>query len=217
MIQYIQNNGPEIGAALFQHIFLALIPVLLGIVVSVPVGYLAVRFGFLYHPLLNLSGILYAIPSLALFVVIPSVLGTQFLDPLNIVVALTIYTIALMVRVVADGLRSVDPLVTQAASAMGYRRLRRLVAVELPLALPVMLAGLRVATVANISLVSVGALIGVGGLGALFTNGQQLHYVPPILLGIILSVALAAFFDVVIVLIQRRVTPWTLAAKRAGA
>jgi osmoprotectant transport system permease protein len=125
------------------------------------------------------------------------------------VVALTIYTVALLARTVADGLRSVDVLVTRSATAMGYRRLRRLRDVELPVALPVILAGLRVATVANISLVSVGALIGVGGLGQLFTRGFQLFYLPPILVGIILSVLLAAVADTVIVLIQRAITPWT--------
>jgi osmoprotectant transport system permease protein len=217
MIQYLQNNWPQVQSALLQHIGLAILPVLLGIVISLPIGYLAVRYGWLYHPLLNVSGILYAIPSLALIVVIPSIIGTQILSPLNVVVALTIYTVALLVRVVADGLKSVDPLVAQAASAMGYRRLSRLVSVELPIALPVMLAGLRVATVANISLVSVSALIGVGGLGALFTNGLQLHYLPPIIVGIVFSVLLAAVFDTIIVLVQRTVTPWTRAGGRASA
>ena len=217
MIQYLQNNVAVIQAALSQHVFLALVPVLIGIVVSLPIGYLAVRFGFLYHPLLNLSGILYAVPSIALIVLVPTIVGIRILSPLNIIIALSVYTIALLVRVVADGLKSVDPLVTEAASAMGYRRLRRLVSVELPIALPVMLAGLRVATVANVSLVSVGALIGVGGLGALFTRGQQLNYTPPIVVGIVLSVLLAAVCDGVIVLIQRRVTPWTRAAGRIAA
>nr|WP_228506798.1 ABC transporter permease [Frigoribacterium sp. VKM Ac-2530] len=213
----MQNNVAVIQAALSQHVFLALVPVLIGIVVSLPIGYLAVRFGFLYHPLLNLSGILYAVPSIALIVLVPTIVGIQILSPLNIIIALSVYTIALLVRVVADGLKSVDPLVTEAASAMGYRRLRRLVSVELPIALPVMLAGLRVATVANVSLVSVGALIGVGGLGALFTRGQQLDYTPPIVVGIVLSVLLAAVCDGIIVLVQRRVTPWTRAAGRIAA
>lgn len=217
MIQYLQNNVAVIQAALSQHVFLALVPVLIGIVVSLPIGYLAVRFGFLYHPLLNLSGILYAVPSIALIVLVPTIVGIRILSPLNIIIALSVYTIALLVRVVADGLKSVDPLVTEAASAMGYRRLRRLVSVELPIALPVMLAGLRVATVANVSLVSVGALIGVGGLGALFTRGQQLDYTPPIVVGIVLSVLLAAVCDGIIVLVQRRVTPWTRAAGRIAA
>ena len=217
MIQYLQNNVAVIQAALSQHVFLALVPVLIGIVVSLPIGYLAVRFGFLYHPLLNLSGILYAVPSIALIVLVPTIVGIRILSPLNIIIALSVYTVALLVRVVADGLKSVDPLVTEAASAMGYRRLRRLVSVELPIALPVMLAGLRVATVANVSLVSVGALIGVGGLGALFTRGQQLDYTPPIVVGIVLSVLLAAVCDGIIVLVQRRVTPWTRAAGRTAA
>ena len=217
MIQYLQNNVAVIEAALSQHVVLALVPVLIGIVVSLPIGYLAVRFGFLYHPLLNLSGILYAVPSIALIVLVPTIVGIRILSPLNIIIALSVYTVALLVRVVADGLKSVDPLVTEAASAMGYRRLRRLVSVELPIALPVMLAGLRVATVANVSLVSVGALIGVGGLGALFTRGQQLDYTPPIVVGIVLSVLLAAVCDGIIVLVQRRVTPWTRAAGRIAA
>lgn len=216
MIDYIANNSSLILTALNQHVVLALLPVLLGVVVALPLGYLAVRFGWLYQPLLNVSGLLYSIPSLALFVLLPGIIGTKVLSPLNIIVALTIYTVALLVRVVADALRSVDATVTQAASAMGYRRLRRLFSVELPIALPVMLAGLRVATVSNISLVSVGALIGVGGLGALFTRGLQLRYMDPIIVGIVLSVLLAAIADTIIVLLQRRLTPWVRAGGRAG-
>jgi osmoprotectant transport system permease protein len=209
MTTYLSNNWETVLTALRQHVWLALLPVLIGFVVSLPIGYLGVRFPRLYHPLVNACGVLYSIPSLALFVFLPVVLGTKILSPLNIVVALTIYTVALLARTVADGLRSVDPLVVQSATAMGYRRLRRLTDVELPVALPVILAGLRVATVANISLVSVGALIGVGGLGQLFTRGFQLFYVEPILVGIILSVLLAGLADLVIVLLQRLVTPWT--------
>jgi osmoprotectant transport system permease protein len=206
---YLSNNWETVLTALQQHIWLALLPVLIGFVLALPIGYLGVRFPWLYHPLVNTCGVLYSIPSLALFVFLPVVLGTKILSPLNIVVALTIYTVALLARTVADGLRSVDPLVVQSATAMGYRRLRRLIDVELPVALPVILAGLRVATEANISLVSVGALIGVGGLGQLFTRGFQLFYVEPILVGIVLSVLLAGLADLTIVLIQRLVTPWT--------
>ena len=209
MITYLSNNWETVLGALKQHVALALIPVLIGFVVALPIGYLGVRYPWLYHPLVNTCGVLYSIPSLALFVFLPVILGTKILSPLNIVVALTIYTVALLARTVADGLKSVDPLVVQSATAMGYRRLRRLADVELPVALPVILAGLRVATVANISLVSVGALIGVGGLGQLFTRGFQLFYVEPILVGIILSVLLAGAADLTIVLIQRLLTPWT--------
>lgn len=208
MIDYVSGNTDLILRAFTEHIALALIPVVIGVVVALPLGYLAVRREWLYQPIVTISGVLYSIPSLALFVILPVVIGTKVLSPVNIVVALAIYTVALLVRSVADALRSVDRSVTQAATAMGYRPLRRLVGVDLPIALPVMLAGLRVATVANISLVSVGAIIGVGGLGALFTRGLQIRYLAPIIVGILLSVLLAAVCDTLIVLAQRYLTPW---------
>ncbi|GAA0477852.1 glycine/betaine ABC transporter permease [Actinoplanes capillaceus] len=211
MIEYLRNNADTVWLALQEHVWLALLPVLFGFVIALPIGYLGVRFPILYHPLVNTCGVLYSIPSLALFVFLPVVLGTKVLSPVNVVVALTVYTVALLARTVADGLRSVDPVVVQAATAMGYRRVRRLTGVELPMALPVILAGLRVATVSNISLVSVGALIGIGGLGQLFTRGFQLFYIEPILVGIVLSVLLAGLADLIIVLVQRAVTPWTRA------
>jgi osmoprotectant transport system permease protein len=213
ILDYLRDNSGIVLDALGQHVLLAVIPLVVGVVVALPIGYLGVRFGWLYHPILNVSGVVYAIPSLAIFVTLPYVLGTKILSPVNIVVALAIYTVALMSRTVADGLRSVDPALTEAATAMGYKRTRRLLEVELPLAAPVILAGVRVAAVSNISLVSVGALLGIGGLGALFTRGFQLFYTAPIVVGIVLSILLAAIADVVIVLFQRAVTPWT----RAGA
>lgn len=213
ILDYLRDNSGIVLDALGQHVLLAVVPLVVGVAVALPIGYLGVRFGWLYHPILNVSGVVYAIPSLAIFVTLPYVLGTKILSPVNIVVALAIYTVALMSRTVADGLRSVDPALTEAATAMGYKRTRRLLEVELPLAAPVILAGVRVAAVSNISLVSVGALLGIGGLGALFTRGFQLFYTAPIVVGIVLSILLAAIADVVIVLFQRAVTPWT----RAGA
>jgi osmoprotectant transport system permease protein len=212
MIEYLTNNSEIVWQALQEHLYLALLPILFGFAISLPLGYLAVRFTWLYHPLINTFGVLYSIPSLALFVFLPVILGTKVLSPVNVVVALTVYTVALLARTVADGLRAVDPVVVQAATAMGYRRTRRLIDVELPIALPVILAGLRVATVSNISLVSVGSLIGIGGLGQLFTRGFQLFYLEPILVGVILSVLLAGIADLIIVLVQRAITPWTRAA-----
>jgi osmoprotectant transport system permease protein len=209
ILDYLSGNSGLVLDALGQHVLLAVVPLVVGVVLALPIGYLGVRVGWLYQPLLGISGVVYAIPSLAVFVTLPYVLGTRILSPVNIVVALAIYTVALMARTVADGLRSVDPTLTEAATAMGYRRTRRLLEVELPLAAPVILAGVRVAAVSNISLVSVGALLGVGGLGALFTRGFQLFYTAPIIVGIVLSIALAAIADVVIVLFQRAVTPWT--------
>ena len=140
----------------------------------------------------------------------------QVLDPINVVVALTIYTVALLVRVVADGLASVPDDVAQAATAMGYQRFQRLVAVELPIAVPVIAAGLRVATVSNVSLVAVAAMIGVPQLGQLFTDGFQLSsYQAQIVIGIVLCVVLALVFDAVILLLTRSLTPWRRAVQPA--
>jgi osmoprotectant transport system permease protein len=214
MIEYVTQNREVVLEALLQHVWLALVPVVVGAALALPFGYCAVRYPRLYQPIVNVGGIIYSIPSLALFLILPPVLGLQVLSPINIVAALSLYTFALLTRTVADALTSVQGQTTQAAFALGYRPLRQLLGVELPMALPVMLAGLRVATVANISLVSVGAFIGVGGLGALFTRGLQLGFIEPILVGIVLSVLLAALCDVAIVLLQRRLTPWARVAAR---
>jgi osmoprotectant transport system permease protein len=213
MIDYITDNRSIILEALAQHVWLSLLPVLVGAVLALPVGYLAVRYPRLYQPVVNLGGVIYSIPSLALFLTLPAVLGLRVLDPLNVVAALSLYTFALLTRTVADALLSVQGQTTQAAFALGYRPVRQLVGVELPMALPVMLAGLRVATVSNISLVSVSAFVGVPNLGSLFTRGLQLDFIEPIVVGIVLSVLLAAICDVAIVAAQHRLTPWS----RVGA
>jgi len=177
-----------------------------------PLGWLANRYHWLYPPLLSIAGLLYTIPSLALFVLVPPLFGLKALDPLQVPIALTVYSVALLVRVVADGLASVPDDVVQAATAMGFGPLQLLVKVELPIAVPVITAGLRVATVANVSLVAIAGTIGLANLGQLFTTGFQLStptaYYPPIVLGIILCVALALAFDLTIVLGNRLLTPW---------
>lgn len=214
MTQYLQTSGGAVLAALQQHIVLALLPVLIGLAIALPLGYLAHRHRWLYLPLIGVGSTLYAVPSIALFVFLPVVLGTKILDPVNIVVALSLYTLALLMRTVVDGLTSVPLTVTQAATAVGYRRLGLLLRVELPLAVPVILAGVRVATVSNVSLVSVGALLGVGGLGALFTDGLQRDYLAPILVGIVLSLLLALVLDTFVVGVQRVLTPWVRAGEQ---
>lgn len=208
MLTYIQNNYADIVDALVQHIWLSLVPVVIGVLLALPLGYVAVRWRFLYQPINNIGGIIYSIPSLALFAVIPAVINVGVLSPLNVLLGLSLYTLALLTRTVSDALISVQGQSTQAAYAMGYRPLRLFFGVEMPMAVPVLFAGLRVATVANISLVSVGALIGTGGLGSLFTAGFQLGFVDPIIIGIVLSMLLAAFCDVGLVLLQRFLTPW---------
>ena len=209
MITYIQNNYPDILDDLVQHIWLSLLPVLIGAVVALPLGFVAVRRRALYQPIVNVGGIIYSIPSLALFLIIPGLIGTGYVSALNVLIGLSLYTLALLTRTVADALISVQGQTTQAAFALGYRPTAQLFAVELPMAVPVLVAGLRVATVANISLVSVGALIGTGGLGQLFTSGFQLGFIEPIVIGIVLTVVLAALCDTGLVLAQRALTPWT--------
>lgn len=210
---WIPRNLGMLGELLGEHVVLALVPVLIGLVLAVPIGWAAAGNRALRSVLVPAASVLYTIPSLALFIVLPAIIGTRILDPLNVVVALTIYTVALLVRSVADALGAVPSMVVAAATAMGYRPGRRFVSVELPLAVPVLIAGLRVAAVSNISLVSVGALIGVGGLGQLFTEGYQRNFPLEILTGIVLILLLALVVDGLLVLIGRVSTPWT----RAGA
>lgn len=205
---WIGDNLDVIWAALREHLYLAVVPVLLGLLIAVPLGYVATRYGWLANPLVALGGVLYSLPSIALFIVLPAILGTRVLSPVNIIVALTIYTVSLLIRNVIDGLRSVPPDVRQAAIAVGYGTFRRVLTVDLPIAVPVIFAGLRVVTVANISMVSVGAIIGIGGLGELFTDGFQKNFLTPIVVGIVLSLALALLADLVIVGLQRILTPW---------
>jgi osmoprotectant transport system permease protein len=210
VIDYLRINSDSVVQYLVEHVWLALVPVAVAFVLSLPLGWLAVRRPRLKSAMLTVSSVLYTVPSLALILLIPLVVGTSILDPLNVVIALTIYSLALLVRTSTDGLEAVDPAVVQAAEAMGYRPARRWLAVELPLSLPVVLAGLRVATVANVSMVSIAALVGIGGLGQLFTRGFQLgFYAPPIVIGLVLSVLLAVVCDLLIVLGQRALTPWT--------
>ena len=196
-----------------SHAWLAGLPLLIGLLISLPLGWVALRRRWLYPPVIAGTGLLYTIPSLALFVLLPGILGTQILDPLNVIVAMTLYTIALLTRTVADGLGSVPDHVRQAATAMGYGPVRRFFVVELPLAVPVISAGLRVAAVSNVSMVSVAALIGVSQLGMLFTDGFSRSAMGPIVVGVIACVLLAILFDLLILLVTRVLTPWLRAVR----
>jgi osmoprotectant transport system permease protein len=209
---YFADHRAAVLHLFWEHVWLSVIPVVLGLAISLPLGYLARRSRWVYAPAVSVTGLLYTIPSLALFLIMPTLLGTRILNPLNVVAALTVYTVALLVRVVADGLGAVPDDVAQSATAMGLTRTQRLRRVELPLAVPVIAAGLRVATVANVSLVAIAGTIGIPELGQLFITGFQLSvngpYYPPILLGILLCVLLALVLDVLIVLGARLLTPW---------
>ncbi|HJQ42855.1 MAG TPA: ABC transporter permease [Jatrophihabitantaceae bacterium] len=203
---------------LWDHVYLSLLPVVIGLAISLPLGYVAHRYRWTYPPIISITGLLYTIPSIALFVIVPPLFGLKALDSKQVPIALTIYSVALLTRVVADGLGSVSEETRLAATAMGYGRLRRLVGVELPIAAPVIAAGLRVATVSNVSLVAIAGTIGMDNLGRLFDIGIQLStpdpYYPPIVLGIVLCVLLALAFDALIVFGNRLATPWRRAVAR---
>ncbi|GLZ38436.1 ABC transporter permease subunit [Actinokineospora sp. NBRC 105648] len=208
-MNWVADHADELFTVSLEHLRLALLPVLVGLLLSLPLGWAANRWRIARLVLVPVSGLLYTIPSLALFVMMPLLIGTQILDPLNVQVALTVYTVALLVRSIADALAAVPEPVIAAATAMGYRAVGRFFAVELPLAIPVMVAGLRVAAVSNISLVAVGQIIGVGGLGYFLLHGAQSppNY-PEIISGIVLIVVLALLVDLLLALAGRALTPW---------
>ena len=212
---WLRNNQQMIIDLLGQHLVQALLPVAAALVLAIPLGYLLQRTGRASGPLLALIGLIYAIPSVALFVALPLFLGTRILDPLNIMVALALYSLVLLLRGVVVGFASVPADVRQAAAAMGLGGWRRWWQVDLPLALPVIIAGLRVATVSNIALVSVGAVIGQGALGRLFDIGFSGAFYTPIIVGIVLSMALALAADLLILVGQWLVLPWTRKVRHA--
>jgi osmoprotectant transport system permease protein len=212
---FVTTNTGLIRSQLLEHVYLSFVPIVLALLLALVIGSLAVRYPRSYPVVFALSSAFYTVPSIALFVIMPGLIGSQILDPVNVVIALTLYSLSLLVRNVVDGLDATSEEVRQSAVSMGYTPLRQLLEVELPVALPLIFAGLRVATVANISMVSVGALIGVGGLGELMTTGFQRNFMTPVLVGLVLSVALALVADVLIVLVQRWLTPWARVVRQA--
>ena len=213
VVEYFLNNRETIVTWFGWHAWLSVLPVVLGLVIALPLGWVARRYRWVYGPIVSVAGLLYTIPSLALFVIMPGILHTRILDATNVVAALTVYSVALLARVVADGLAAVPDDVEMAARAMGYGSVQRLFAVELPIAVPVVVAGLRVATVSNVSLVSVAALLGVPQLGQLFTTGFSQLITEPIVLGIVGCLLLAVLLDVLLVAAGAFLTPWRRAVR----
>ncbi|MET0475328.1 MAG: ABC transporter permease [Mycobacterium sp.] len=199
------------------HLWLSLVPLVLGLLIAVPLGALVHRTRLLRRFTTVLASIIFTIPSLALFVVLPLIIPTRILDEANVIVALTLYTVALLVRAVPEALDAVPPAVLDAATAVGYKPLTRIVKVELPLAIPVLVASLRVVAVTNISMVSVGSVIGIGGLGTWFTEGYQADKSDQIIAGIIAIFVLAIVVDTLIMFAGKFATPWVKTDRRAKA
>ncbi|OBH14303.1 ABC transporter permease [Mycobacterium sp. E3247] len=211
-MHYLLTHLDGAWALTLVHLRLSLVPVLIGLAIAVPLGAAVQRAPLARRLTTATASVVFTIPSLALFVVLPMIIGTRILDEANVMVALTAYTAALLVRAVLEALDAVPAPVRDAATAVGYSPLARILKVELPLSVPVLVAGLRVVVVTNIAMVSVGSVIGIGGLGAWFTEGYQTNKSDQILAGIIALFALAIVIDALIVVAGRLVTPW----ERAG-
>jgi len=208
--EWVGDHTDEITAALREHIELTLTSVLLGMLIAGPLAVAATRWRRLYTPLLATGAVLYTIPSLAAFVLLLPWMSRRT----SALVVLTSYTILILVRNTVTGLDGVAPEVREAAAGMGYSRIRQLVAVELPVALPAIMAGVRIATVTNVGLVTVAAIVGQGGLGALIQDGLQRSFPTPLVIGAVLSVALAVALDLTLLGAQWLATPWARRGRR---
>ena len=207
---WLADNGDKIQRYLTQHIRITLVSLLLGTLVAVPLGIVGHRVKRSYPVILVITSVIYSIPSIALFVFLIPSLG---LNEKPVILGLAVYTLVILVRNIVEGLRAVPEPVREAASAMGYGDLRRLFQVEFPLALPAIVAGLRVTAVSTISLVSVGALVGTGGLGQLFIEASQIDNPIETWAGVVLTVLLALVLDLIIVFGARLAAPWTRAGR----
>ncbi|GLZ62028.1 ABC transporter permease [Micromonospora sp. NBRC 107095] len=205
--QYVRDNSDTILAAVREHASLTGRAVVIAVLIALPLSVLAYWFRPLAGPILAVSGVIYTIPSLALFAFIAPYLGT---GATTVLVGLVLYALLLIVRNVVAGLNQVPPEVREAAEGMGYGRWRRLFRIDLPLALPGIVTGVRLATVSTVALVTVGVLVGHGGLGQLIFAGFQNNlYKAEIMTAALLCVALAVVLDLLLILVARLVTPWS--------
>ena len=208
---WVLGHADEIWQRLLEHVTLAMLAVGIGFALSFGLALLVRRYRHLRSPVTRLAGALYTIPSLALFSLLVPITG---LTPLTAEIGLVSYTLLILIRSILDGLQSVPAEVRETAVGMGCTPGQLLWRVEIPLAIPVIVGGLRVATVTTIGLVTVTALIGEGGFGYFILQGMQRFYTTPLIVGATLSVALAILADGLLVLTQRWVTPWTHPGRR---
>lgn len=214
MIDYINRNSDEIREQLVEHVELTVIAVVIGFVISFPLALLAFRYRRTYGPITGVTGVLYTIPSLALFAFLAPYTG---LSTTTAEIGLVGYTLLILIRNIVAGLAGVPPDAKEAAQGMGYSPRQLLWRVQLPLALPVIMAGIRIATVTTIGLVTVTALIGKGGMGKFILEGLRAFGTEnqAIYLGAISSIVLAVVADAGFVLVQRLLAPWTAHGRAA--
>jgi osmoprotectant transport system permease protein len=211
---WIGDNLGDVGVRLAEHIQLTVIAVGVGLLISFPLAVYAYYHQRAYPPITAVTGLLYTIPSLALFAFL---VPYTRLTVLTAEIGLVSYTLLILIRNIVSGLRGVPLDATEAAVGMGFSRTQLLWRVELPLALPVIVAGIRLATVTTIGLVTVTALIGLGGLGYFILLGIDRGFPTAALLGSVLSLALAVALDALLVAVERVITPWTRRRAREGA
>jgi len=213
---WIGTNAGLIWGRVLEHVALTAPAIVIGFLISIPLGYWASRSRAARSVLLVVGNILYTIPAIALLVFVPVVLNASILDPNNLVIALTLYALALMVRAASDAFASVPRDIVSSARAVGFAGWQRFFAVELPLAGPVLLAGVRVVSVSTVSLASVGALIGIDNLGSFFTDAFQRQFLTEAIVGIVAILILAAVFDVILNLLGRILMPWNRRARSSA-
>ena len=207
---WVEDHLDDIWSDAKEHIQLTVLAVGIGFALSMALALIATRWRWTYAPLASLCAVVYAIPSLALFGILVPITGLGIV-PAEI--ALVGYTLLILLRNIVAGIDGVPPHVREAADGVGYERWRRVLRVDLPLALPAIIAGLRIATVTTVGLVTVASLVGKGGFGNLINDGLSRDFSTPVVVGTVLSVALAIAFDVMFVAIERFATPW---ARRDG-
>lgn len=205
--RYVRDNTDTIAAALREHVTLTAEAVLVGTLIAIPLAVLAFWYPRLTGPILAFSGVLYTIPSLALFALLVPYTG---IGSRTVLIGLVLYALLMIIRNAVTGLSQVPPDVAEAARGMGYGRWRQLLRIDLPLALPGILTGVRLATVSTVALVTVGAAVGHGGLGQLILAGfRNNFYKAEIATNTVLCVLLALALDLVLLLVGRLLTPWT--------
>jgi osmoprotectant transport system permease protein len=204
-LSYLGDREGELTSATVQHLGITAASVLLGLALAVPLALLARRYTRLESGILGVATGLYTVPSLALF---PLIVPFTGLTPWTVVVGLALYSLTILVRNTLEGLRAVPDEVREAALGLGYSPARLVLRVELPLALPVIMAGLRIATVSTVALTTVGAIVVYGGLGNLLATGVDQDFKAQILAASVLCVLLAVVLDVLLLGVQRLLTPW---------
>jgi osmoprotectant transport system permease protein len=202
---YVTGQWDDIQAALVTHLLLTLYTVTIGLVIAAALAALALRYGWATGPITGFTGFLYTIPSVALFGLLTPYTGYSKTTAL---IALVGYSLLILFTNIVAGFRAVPPAVLDAADGMGMSPRKRVLSVELPLAMPYIITGIRIATVTTIGIITVASIIGQGGLGNLILDGLRRTYWSPMVVGAVLWVALALVLDLAIFLTGRRLTPW---------